>query len=91
MSIDVLLIPWGGWEWCDGSRYKNPCVNENYVLCMMSLYIEIHFQMVHISIGMNRPLYTLLLKCYVGSQVSKCCEQGLGSDPNDAQAHSQDF
>ena len=29
---------------------------------------------------MNRPLYILLLKCEVESQVSKCCGQGLGSE-----------
>jgi len=31
---------------------------------------------------MKRHLYTLLLKCYVGSQDSSCCGQDLGSDPN---------
>ena len=30
----------------------------------------------------TRPLYTLLLKCEVGNQVSNCCEQKLRGDPN---------
>ena len=33
---------------------------------------------------MKHPLYTLLLKGLVGNQVSNCCGQGLGSDPNGA-------
>ena len=35
---------------------------------------------------MKRPLYTLLLKCKMGNQVSKCCGQDLVSDPNAALA-----
>ena len=46
--------------------------------------LEIYFQMVHnITIGRYETL-SLHTAIEVGSQLSNCCWQDLGSDPNDA-------